>query len=189
MRPEHVSDDLRVIREVMERTRRASGGYGGWFMILWGIVWVLGFTATHFLLRLGLEQAVRWTWGVLNGVGVAISIWLGVRAPHRRRLRSTLWRAVLLWWGGLLVFDLLLIWLFDLTQGQEIALLILLTIALGYFLFGLFTHWVISGIGVFLAGLSTAAALLFPAYFDLALGLLGGGALIASGIWFVRQGG
>jgi hypothetical protein len=157
-------------------------------MILWGIVWVLGFTATHVLLRLDLERAINPTWGVLNGVGVVISIWLGLRAQHRRGHRSTLWRAVFLWWLALAVFDILLIWLFGLTRGQEIALLILLTIALGYFLFGLFTHWAISAIGIFLAVLSVAAALLFPAYFDLALGFLGGGVLIVSGVWFVRQG-
>ncbi|HHS97035.1 MAG TPA: hypothetical protein ENK08_03925 [Chloroflexi bacterium] len=188
MRPEEVSDDLRIIREVMIRTRRASGGYGGWFMITWGIVWVLGFTATHFLLRQGLTQAINWTWGVLNGIGAAISIWLGVRAPRRQGMRSTVWRAVLLWWVAVAAFDVLFIWLFRLT-ADEIALLILLSIALSYFLFGLFTHWAISAIGVFLAVLSVAAALLLPAYFNLALAVLGGGVLIASGAWFVRRGG
>lgn len=189
MRSEQVSDDLRVIRQVMERTRRTSGRIGGWYMILWGSVWVVGFTANHFLLRLGLERADDWMWGILNGIGVLVSIWLGLHAQHRRGHRSTIWRAVFFWWLSLLVFDLLLIWLFGLTEGREIALLILLTIALGYILFGLFTHWTISAIGLFLAVLSVAAALLLPAYFDLAVGFLGGGVLIASGIWFVRQGG
>ncbi len=188
MRPEQASDDLRAIREIMERTRRALGGHGGWFMVLWGVIWVLGFTATHIFLRQGMERAVNFTWGGLNGVGVAISIGLGVHAQRHQRYRSILWRAILLWWLALAVFDVLIIWLFGLTEGQKIALLILLTIALSYFLFGLFTHWAISAIGTFLAVLSIVAALLFPSYFDLAVGILGGGVLIASGVWFVRQG-
>jgi len=80
-----------------------------------------------------------------------------------------------------------MIWLFGLRDG-DIGLLILLTIALGYFQFGLFTHWIISGIGLFIAVISVGAALLLPGYFGLVMALLGGGVLIVTGLWFVRQG-
>ncbi len=186
MEEERVLDDLRAIREVMERTRRASGGQGGWFMILWGGIWLLGFTGTHILLHADLPGAVIWLWAGLDGMGIVLSTWLGIRF-QRREVRSTLWRAILLWWLALAVFDVLLIWLFNLAQGQEIALLIILTVALGYVLFGLFSHWAISLIGLFFALLSIVAFLFFPTYFNLALAFLGGGILIAGGAWFVRQ--
>jgi len=186
MKEERVLDDLRAIREVMERTRRASGGQGGWFMILWGVIWFLGFAGTHFLLHADLPYAVNWLWAGLNGIGIILSTWLGVRF-QRHAVRSTLWRAILLWWLALAVFDGLLIWLFGLTRGEEIVLLIILTVALGYVLFGLFSHWAISLIGLFFAALSVVMSIFLPAYFNLAFAFLGGGILVAGGAWFVRQ--
>jgi len=138
--------------------------------------------------RAGLPQAINWMWAGLNGAGALLSAWLG-RRFQRRTVRSTLWRAILLWWLALAVFDGLLIWRFGLTQGEDVILLIILTVALGYVLFGLFSHWAISLIGLSFAALSVVMSLFFAAYFYLAFAFLGGGILIAGGVWFVRQGG
>jgi len=187
MEPNHAMDDLRVIRQVMERTHRAAGGHGGWFMVLWGTIWLLGFLGTHFIPQFLPPQAINWMWAALNLIGVAGSIWLGTR-PHRQGgVRYSIWTAILLWWIALAVFDLLLIWLFGL-RDSDVGLLILLTIALGYFQFGLFTHWFISVVGIFIAVISVGSALLIPDYFGLTMAFLGGGALIVTGLWFVRQG-
>ena len=37
-------DDLKAIRQIMDRARRTSGGGGGWFMVLWGIILFIGFS-------------------------------------------------------------------------------------------------------------------------------------------------
>nr|HID12202.1 hypothetical protein [Anaerolineae bacterium] len=176
-------DDLKAIRQIMERTRRATGGYGGWIMVLWGVVWFIGFLGTQFL----PDEVIGWLWLVLNTIGAAGTVWLGVRMGRRGGVYSPIWRPILLWWLALGVFDVLLVWLFGLGSGLDLALLIILTIALGYFQFGLFTHWVISGIGALIAALSVGAAVLLPEYFYLAMAILGGGLLVESGLWFVRH--
>jgi len=183
MEPDRALDDLKAIRQVMERTRRATGGHGGWFMVLWGAVWFVGFLGNQFL----PQEASGWLWLVLDVAGAVGSIWLGVRMGHRGGVRSSIWQPILLWWLVLVAFDGLLVWLFHLDAGPDLALLITLTMALGYVQFGLFTHWAISVIGALIAALAVGAALLLPEYFCLAQAILGGGLLMGSGLWLVHH--
>jgi len=191
MQPQDAIDDLKAIRQIMERARRASDGFGGWFMVLWGVIWFLGFTGTHILLYLQREDAINWLWTPLNAFGVLGSVWLGIRMAQRARTKSSsLWTSILFWWLALAAFDSVLIWQLHLyTSGLHMALLIVLTIALGYIQFGLFTHWSISVIGLFLGLLAVVLATWLPAYFNLGFAVLGGGALIGGGLWILRYGG
>lgn len=184
MEPNQAVDDLKVIRQIMDRSRKAaSSDWGGWIMILWGAIWLVGFSASQFL----PQSAVGWVWMVLNPLGMVGTIWLALRMG-RSGVASPIWRPVLLWWASLGVFDVLVVWLFGLSDTREILMLILLTIALGYVQLGLFAHWLISAVGVALAVTAVGAWLLMPGTFNLAMAVLGGGLLLASGIWFVRQG-
>jgi len=191
MQPQDAMDDLKAIRQIMEQARRASDGFGGWFMVLWGVIWFLGFTGTHILLHLQREQAINWLWTPLNTLGILGSVWLGIRMAQRARTKSsTLWAPLLLYWLALAAFDGVLIWQLRLyTNGLYVALLIVLTIALGYIQFGLFTHWSISVIGLFLGLLAVVLATWLPAYFNLGIAVLGGGTLIGGGLWVLRYGG
>jgi len=181
-------NDLRAIRQIMERARRASDGFGGWFMVLWGVIWFLGFTGTHALVRLQRDEAIIWLWAPLNTLGILGSIYLGIRMAGRARTKSSsLWTSILFWWLALAAFDGVLIWQFRLyTNGLHMALLIVLTIALGYIQFGLFTHWSISVIGLFLGLLAVVLVTWMPAYFNLGFAVLGGSALIGGGLWVLR---
>ncbi len=191
MQPQDAMDDLKAIRQIMERVRRTSDGFGGWFMVLWGVIWFLGFTGTHILLYLQREDAINWLWTPLNALGVLGSVWLGIGMARRARTKSSsLWSNILFWWLALAAFDGVLIWQFRLyTNGLQMALLIVLTIALGYIQFGLFTHWSISVIGLFLGLLAVVLATWLPAYFNLGIAVLGSGALIGGGLWVLRYGG
>jgi len=191
MQPQDAMDDLKAIRQIMERVRRTSDGFGGWFMVLWGVIWFLGFTGTHILLYLQREDAINWLWTPLNALGVLGSVWLGIRMAQRARTKSsTLWVPLLLYWLALAAFDGVLIWQLRLyTNGRHMALLIVLTIALGYIQFGLFTHWSISAMGLFLGLLAVVLVTWLPAYFNLGFAVLGGGALIGGGLWILRYGG
>ena len=191
MQPQDAMDDLKAIRQIMERARRASDGFGGWFMVLWGVIWFLGFTGTHALVRLQRDEAIIWLWAPLNTLGILGSIYLGIRMAGRARTKSSsLWTSILFWWLALAAFDGVLIWQFRLyTNGLHMALLIVLTIALGYVQFGLFTHWSISVIGLFLGLLAVVLVTWMPAYFNLGFAVLGGGALIGGGLWILRYGG
>lgn len=183
MDPNRAMDDLRTIRQIMDRTRRTSAGEGGWFMVAAGVMWLLGFLGQQFL----PPRLVGWGWLVANGLGLGTIAWLAARMMRRSAIKSPIFGVIMLWWLALFVFDVLLAWLFRLDAASSISLLIVLTIALGYIQFGLFTHWIISVTGFLLAVLTVAAWLLAPAYFCLAVGVLGGGTLVASGLWLARQ--
>ena len=87
----------------------------------------------------------------------------------------------------MVVFVGLVVWLFGLRTTREIALLIVLTVALTYVQVGLFSHWAISVVGVALAALAVGAVVLVPDYFFVAMAFLSGGLLIGSGMWFIRH--
>jgi hypothetical protein len=176
-------DDLKTIRQIMNRTRRGSAGYGGWFMVTAGVSWLIGFTASQFL----PEAYVGWMWMVLNTSMVGIMIWIALRWRRRSSVRSTLWGPLFLYWLALVAFDALIAWLFNITDGAQIGLLALLTVALGYVLMGILFHWLITAVGILIAALAVGAFLLVPGHFPLAMGLLGGGLLIGSGLWMVRS--
>lgn len=177
------ADDLKAIREVMNRTHQAEGGKGGWIMIVWGIIWVIGFGISQFL----TEPIPGIAWAILNAIGLTLTFWLMI-TMSRSGVRSPVWRMILLWWLSLIVFDVLIIWLFRIKLDNNLMLLIVLTIALGYIQFGLFTHWTISLAGLAIAALTVIAHLVIPDYLFLSIGLIGGGTLLGTGVWFVRRG-
>ncbi|MDY6876065.1 MAG: hypothetical protein SWK90_07700 [Chloroflexota bacterium] len=176
-------DDLKAIRQIMERTRRAAGGDSGWFMVLWGTIWFVGFLGNQFL----PAEALGWFWLGMTVLGTAGSAWIGVRMGRRSGVRSPIWRPILLWMVAMAVFVFLIAWLFDLDTIHDLALLIVLTVALNYFQIGLFTHWTISLVGTMLAALAVGTAVLLPNYFFLVMAFSSGGLLVGSGLWSVRH--
>jgi hypothetical protein len=183
MDPQQAVDDLKTIRQIMERARRESGREGGWIMVLWGAIWLVGFVGSQFL----PDPFAGGIWLALNPLGIGITVWLSVRIS-RRAVQSNVWRTVLLWWFALPIFDGLVLWLFHLDLSRDLIALILLSISLGYFQYGLLTDWRISIIGILIAVLTVGAFLLLPGYFYLVTGILGGGLLLVSGLWFLHRG-
>jgi hypothetical protein len=88
---------------------------------------------------------------------------------------------------ALLVFVGLLVWLLELRTTREVALLIVLVVALSYCQAGVFSRWTISLVGAILALVTVAAYRLLPDYFCLVMAFLSGGLLMGSGIWFMRH--
>jgi hypothetical protein len=176
-------DDLKVIRNIMERTRRNMGGHSGWFMVLWGAIWFVGFLGNQFL----SAREAGFLWMGLTCLGALGSGFIGVRLNRRRRVSSPIWRPLVFSFVALFAYVGLLAWLFDLHTPRDISLLIVLTISLSYVQLGLFTHRAIALIGALLAVLVVGASLLLPGYFFLLMAFLSGGLLVGSGLWFVRR--
>jgi hypothetical protein len=175
------ADDLRVIRQVMDRTRRAAGRHGGWFGVLWGAIWVVGFLSNQYL----PEDTAGWLWMVLDIGGGVASALIGARIA-RSGVRSPLWARILLFFLALAVFDGLLVWLLGLRGMREVALLITLTVALASVQVGLFTSGPFTTIGLLVAAVAVGAIALVPGYFYLAMAGLGG-LLMLGGLWVVRS--
>ena len=178
-------DDLKTIRQIMGRTQKVAGGGGGWFMIIAGVNWLVGFAGNQFL----SEEQAGWVWAATNIGAMLAMVWAGLRLSKHRGLSTPLWKTIFLLIIALAVFDVLLAWLFSVNDSDRIGLLILLTIAMGYVQLGIiFQHRLIGTTGILIAVLTLGAHFLLPAYFSLVMATLGGGLLIGSGLWMVRAG-
>jgi hypothetical protein len=175
-------DDLKAIRQIMGRTQREAGKPGGWSMVIAGVMCLIGFSATQFL----PDGYINWTWAAISIAGTGAMIWIAARSTRRSGVRTPLWWPIFLFWWALAGFDVLLIWLFDVTDGIQIGLVILLTVATGYAQLGLLYHWLITAVGILIGILSIGTFFLAPDYFPLAMGILGGGMLIGSGLRMAR---
>ncbi len=183
MDTERALDDLKIIRQIMKRTRRREGKIAGRIMILWGAIWFTGFLGNQFL----PSNTTAWLWPVLDTIGAVVSVGIEIRAGRRNDVHSPVSLSMLLYWLALFTFDGLLLWLFHLHTSRDLTLLFTLSVALAFVQLGIFTYWAISGIGVLIAVFVTAAVILLPGYLDLVMALLGGGLLVGSGAWLMRS--
>jgi hypothetical protein len=185
MDPNQALDDLKTIRQIMDRTQKAAGGHGGWFMLIAGVMWLVGFAGNQFL----SEEYAGWVWAAANVVGMLAMIWTGLRLSKYSGVSTPLWKPIFFFWIALAIFDVLLAWLFGVNGSDRIGLLILLTVTMGYVQIGvIFQHRLIGTTGVLIAVLTLGAHFLLPAYFSLVMATLGSGLLIGSGLWMVRAG-
>jgi hypothetical protein len=185
MNEKQVLNDLKTIRQIMERTRQSVSSESGWFSVTGGMMWLVGFLSQQFL----QEQLAGWVWLVGNAIGILVIVWLWVHSTRRGHVSSPIMRSVMLSWLALGVFAGLFAWLFEVRTIPHILLLVVVTIALGVVQIGLlFSYWPFSIAGVTIAAATTSAFLLIPDYFFLVAGLLGGGPLIIAGLWMVRSG-
>jgi len=175
-------NDLKAIRQIIDRTRQAASGESGWFLVTGGMIWLVGFLGHQFL----PGHLVGWMWLAVNGVGLSVIAWLSVRTTRRGTESSPMLRSIMLAWLALGVFDVLFAWLFDVETTHHLPLLILITIAVGIAQVGLlFSYWPMCVVGGAIAALAVCASLLAQPYFFLIVALLGGGLLIGAGLWMV----
>lgn len=82
--PEEAQEALKIVEQTVRQMRRAvvRGGMPH-FLLLWGVVWVLGFGSTHFL---GPESPqARTVWLVLTVSAITVSMLIGWRLSDRVR--------------------------------------------------------------------------------------------------------
>ena len=182
---EKVVDDLKAIRQILDRTRQVTSGEEGWISVVGGMIWLLGFLGQHFL----PEHLSGWAWVVVNTVGLSIIAWLLVCSARQNSASPPLLGSLMISWLALAVFDVLFVWLFELETGYHFPLLALITAALCYAQMGILaSYWPLVVTGAAIAALAAGAFLLAQPYFFLIVALLGGGLLIATGLWMVRSG-
>ncbi len=183
MEHDNALNDLRVIRQVMEQTRRSIAiGGGGYFMIIWGVVWLVGFLGSQFL----TGPAQGWLWLAADALGVIATLVVGYRLGNRMRVRPG-WRLGV-FWLALIVYGFLWGWLLQPPDGMRGALFIVTVAMFGYVVMGIWlSSRVIAWVGIGVTVLALAGYFLLPAYFAAWMALLGGGTLIGSGIYISRR--
>jgi hypothetical protein len=180
-----------VLQDVDTVARSVQGklayGIAGPILVLWGAVWMVCFSITHFL-----PEVSGWGWIAGNSLGIGGSLYLGrfrskaqsVRSESARRLG---WK---LFWFWFLLFIYGDIWLMVLWpwRADQFGMFIVTLIMFAYVVMGLwldemrFMLWL--GLAVTaLAGAGYAISFFVPGYLELWLGLAGGTALLVSGLY------
>jgi hypothetical protein len=178
---------LKEIKQIKKAIRGGAAGSGreaGWFFILQGAVWLVGFMITQFF-----PEAVHVAWIVLNSLAGAITVVLAVLFSVRKpsHVMPGLWLKIVVGTLGFAAFGLVIGLEFGVSEPHQVTLLIVMLGALCYFAFGLVSNPAMSVMGALLGTGTALGNFLIPQWFFLAVSLFGGGTLIATGVYVLTR--
>jgi len=180
--PNEAEEALAAIQSVTKKTRRSIANSGAHiFLILTGIVWLVGFLATQFL----SGAIVAYIWIGMSVLGSALSIPLGARMGRRVHSPSTAVYAkrIGIFWLLLILYGMAAIAVARPTDGKQVAMFIVLFIMLGQMAAGLLLSFSSVWWALPITALALAGYFLLPELFYLWMGTLVGGGMIALGLY------
>jgi len=181
---ENARQSLAIVDDVMAQTRKAiASTYANPLLILWGIIWVVAFTAVHFYLDYAYQ--IFTSLNAVGGVGTFVIFWIfrtrpSVRTPASQRMD---WRLL---WFWILLFVYVFIWLAILApfSGLQLNAVLATAAMFAYIVMGL---WFGSFFMVWLGLAVTATTLIgfyfLPHYYCLWMAFTGGGAILCTGLY------
>lgn len=183
--PSEAEAALAAIRAADQQVRRTLNALGvAYHLLVWGVIWLLGFTISHFAPYLPPEIA-NWSWTVLGIVGGALSWIIGMRMglTFRHPLGNRI---------GWLVFFFALYgvlgsFFLHPTDIREAVLLLIIFLMLFWAVMGLWTQSALLWVAVAVTGLSVLGYAVVPAFFSLWMAVLGGGTMIGTGLYILRS--
>jgi hypothetical protein len=172
--PNEAEEALAAIQKT-RHTIVSSGAYI--FLIITGIIWLVGFLATQFL----PAHITGYIWGGTTLLGGALSVLLGIRMGPRVRGPSTTasMRRIVIFWLFLVFYGIAAIAIARPTDGKQVTMFIILFTMVGQLAMGLplsfaSTYWVLP-----ITVLALIGYFLLPGIFYLWMAVLGGGGMIA----------
>ena len=175
-------ESLNAVETVMKNTRRAISDSGGYiFFIIWGIIWLLGFSGSHFFD--GRSSGIGWT--ILNISGGIASAIAGVRMGKgvRNPQTTTLGKRVAVFWLLLILYAVITIAITWPIDRKQLAMLIVLFVMVGWLALGLLLSFGTFKIALTITALSLLGYFFLPEYFFLLMAFLGGGGMIVFGLF------
>lgn len=175
---------LSAVHDVMQQTRRAiASSYANPLLILWGLLWIITFTVTHFY-----HMYAFGIFTVMDIVGIAGTV-IVIRiyhsqAPVKDTSSPGIGRRIALFW--ILLFVYVTIWLFLLSpfNGMQCNAVFCTASMFAYVVMGL---WLRSNFMIVLGLIVTAATLigfyLLTDYYCLWMAVVGGGAIFGTGLY------
>ncbi len=159
--------------------------------ILWGLIWVAGYTGSHLLPDYGFVGAINWLWFGLSWVGVIGGMVIGRHqsrhlAPAQQAQERVIgFRVGMSSFAGFL-FVVATVIVMRPTDMAAIGAFIPLLVALVYTIFGIWrgTRFLVVGIAV--AALTLGGWLYLREVFMLWMAFVGGGSLILVGLWLKK---
>jgi len=177
-------ESLSTVQDVTVQTHRAIASvYANPLLILWGLLWIIAFTAAHFYLAYDFH--IFMVMGVAGGIGTAVVCWVfHSKAPVQDTSYPRVgWRIASFW---ILLYVYVTIWLFLLApfNGLQCNAVISTAAMFAYTVIGL---WFGSYFMVLLGLTVTVATLvgfyILTPYYCLWMALTGGGAMLGTGLY------
>lgn len=182
---EEAREALADIDQVARQTRRAvAGSQMGTLLLLWGAIWILGFTLSY----LSPRNSGR-IWMALSGLGIGGTALAGFLHHRKGMVQSEqsqkLLGQIALFWLAVMAYAMALGMLIPRKNGVDEMTLIVCIMMLAYVLMGI---WLRSSILAAIGLLVTVAALagrsfLPPRAFMLWMAVFGGGGLFVPGLY------
>lgn len=180
--PTEAEEALAAIQNMVKKTRRAISSSGAYiFLIVWGGVWLLGFLCSQFL----PNEIIGYIWMGLDILGGAVSAIIGVRMGRRVRSSSPTVSAKRIGWFWILIFlyCIATLWVARPIDGKQMAMFIILFVMVGWTAMGLLLSFYSIWPGYVITILALIGYFLLPDIFYLWMAILGGGGMIALGLY------
>ena len=180
--PKEAEEALAAVQEVMRKTRRAISSSGAYkFLILWGVIWFIGFLNSQFL----PDDIASRVWMGLDIGGGILSVVIGLRLNRvvRSNLPSTSGKRIAFFWLLLFLYCTAAISVAWPVDGKQLAMFIIFFVTIGWVAMGLLLSFASVWWGLALVALALIGYFLLPVMFYLWMAFLGGGGMIALGIY------
>ena len=186
---EDAQASLSAIRDTSVQTKRAAtSAYANPMLILWGLLWMISYTATYFYIE--YANLIFIGMSVVGSAGTAIIFYrlFHSEAPFRDDPSERLgWRIAALW---ILLYLYVTIWLFLLTpfNGRQCNAFICTAVMFAFVVLGLwFGSPLMILLGLFMTGVTLAGFYLLTSYYSLWMAIMGGGSLLGTGLYIRVQ--
>jgi hypothetical protein len=179
---ENAQDSLAAIEEIMKQTRRAiASTHANPLLIMWGILWVVSFTAAQFYLA--YAHYIFWSMGAIGGVGSFLICRISNTESCVRTSTSDGRRLLLFW---VLLFVYAFIWLSILApfSGLQINAVFCTAAMFGYIVMGLwFGGYFMVWLGLAVTAMTLIGFYFLPHYYCLWMAFTGGGTIFCTGLY------
>lgn len=187
--PGQAAESLKEIERTQRRSAEAHEyAHASPQFILWGLIWMVGYTGSDLLPNYGFVGAINWLWFALVVIGA-----FGSTILSRRRYRDLTPEAIIKARAigfrigmTMLVFYAFLFAVFAVLRPRNPAVsgaFIPLLVAAIYAILGIWSGLRFLYIGIALAALTLGGWFYLSQYFLLWMAAVGGGSLILVGLW------
>jgi hypothetical protein len=181
---ENAQESLSTVQDVTVRTHRAiASAYASDLLILWGALWTIEFTAAHFYPAYAFH--IFMVMSIVGCIGTAVIYWVFYSKALIREAgsQSAIWRIALFW---ILLYAYAALWHFLLApfNGLQGNAFISTVAMFAFVVIGLWfgcRFMIILGLAVTIAVL--IGFYLLTAYYCLWMALMGGGAILGTGLY------
>ena len=180
--PNEAEEALEAIQLVTQRTRHSIASSGADIsLIITGLVWMIGFLATQFL----QGEIVAYTWVGVSVIGAVVGTLLSMRRGRRVRgpTAGVTAKRIATIWLVLAVYCLAAVAITWPLDGMQLTVLIVLFVMVGWLAMGLLLSFISVWPGLLIILLVLIGYFFLTDFFYLWMALLGGGGMIALGIY------